>query len=265
MYIDEILKTKVGTINWDFFEPKETILTMLSLLFIIFISKKYIGNYNNKLIATITLLLIIFLVLIGINNKLKTNLYLSEQFVKPEKIVNELNTGDIVIFRCYEYDSIGTWIIQGIPLIQNFYSTHVGIIYKDYKNNKVYIVESNKDEHYCELSKKVKGGTQVMDFVNRINKTKVHRVYVIKSNMHKYVTNNQLMKAIIKYKDYAFLQDGIYCVNFITKILIESGILKEENVIPYLMDDFIDSRNYKMPVKFEKPIKIREPDFYWCI
>lgn len=247
----------------NFYKPLPTICLLIIFIYIGKIIYKYISDNDNKIIATLIIIFIIYLVLLFANEHMKTNIKLTEKFSKPEDISNDLNTGDIVTFRCYEYDDFGwSWFGLSIPLLQKFYCTHIGIIYKD-PNGKVYIFESNGDRYYCELSKKVKSGTALMNFNKRINQTKVHRVHVFKNNLHKFIDNNKFFEIIKKYKDHKFNQDNIYCIKLVVNILIENGVLKDENLLHYLMDDLVDPKNYKVPVKFEEPIKVREPDFYW--
>ncbi len=262
MVFDELEKFFIPD-SKKFYKPITTLVTLIIIFYIGKIIYDYISKGNNKIIATLNIILIIYLVLLFVNEHMKTNIKLTEKFSKPEDISKELNTGDIVLFRCYEYDEFGiSWIGLSIPLLQKFYSTHIGIIYKDPKG-KVYILESNGGKYHCELSNKLKNGTTLIDFNKRINETKVHRIHVFKNNLHKFIDNNKFLEIIKKYKDHSFWQDNIYCIKLVVNVLLENDVLKDENLIHYLMDDLVDPKNYKVPVKFEEPIKVREPDFYW--
>ncbi len=69
---------------------------------------------------------------------------------------------------------------------------------------------------------------------------------------------DKFYESIIKYKNYNFNENGIYCLNLITKIFQENNIMKEDNLFPYMIDDIIESKNYLVPIKFEEPILIKE-------
>jgi hypothetical protein len=194
---------------------------------------------------------------------MKTNLYINNIYISPENIVNNLNTGDIVLFRYYQLDNIGDFIIQFPCLYQDIFTTHIGMIYKDNENNKITIIETNSDcIHSCEYKNKTKG-VKCIDFIKRCNNSPFHRIHVVKSNLHKFIDNDKFKESIKKYHDYDFNENGVYCIKLIVNILNENGVLKDECIVPYLMDDLIDSKNYTVPVKFEQPIKVREPDFFW--
>jgi hypothetical protein len=93
-----------------------------------------------------------------------------------------------------------------------------------------------------------------MNFINRVNSTIYHRIHVVRSDLHKYIDKEKFLSSIEKYKDYDFNQNGIYCLTLVTKILEENGVMKPNNLLPYLLDDTIKPINYNVPVKFEEPV-----------
>lgn len=257
--ISDILTTEL-VLEKDFFDLSITnILSYISLFLIIFICYKYVDTHNLRITGFIYLFIIIYVILIMINFKLSSNVYFSEKYITPENIFDKLNTGDLVFFRCYEYNNLGTGIYWGLPLLQKkYYFTHAGMIFKNNKNkNKVYIIESNAIAYYCSLSEKIKSGFQMNEFINRINTANPYRIHIVQSNLHQFIDHEKFDKSLIKYKDYNFFQDGIYCLNLVTKILQENELLKDDSLIPYLFDDLIEPKNYNVPVVFNEPIMIK--------
>jgi len=262
---DELNKYYIKNINKFFFQNSTSSLIINFLLCIIlFFIIINIKNASNKFRVFIYIIAIIYVILLLINNKMKTNLYLTNINIKPENIVNDLNTGDIIFFRNYQLDYIGDFMIHLALLYQDIFSTHIGMIYKDNENNKITIFEINVDDdiHSCEYKNKTKA-VKCIDFIKRCNNSPFHRIHVVKSNLHKFIDNDKFKESIKKYHDYDFNENGVYCIKLLVNILIENGVLKDECILPYLMDDLIDSKNYTVPVKFEQPIKVREPDFFW--
>jgi len=256
--INDILRHEFNIKN-DFFNPISgtNLLSYIILFIIIFWCYKYVEKYNFKIIGFIYIFLIIYLVIIIINYKMSTNIYITDKYISPENIYDKLKTGDLVFFRCYEYDSISTGLYLAVPLLQKKnYFTHIGLIYKDNKN-KLYIIESNADKKFCSFSKKLKSGFQMIEFINRINNAYPYRIHIVQNNLYQFINNDKLNESIIKYKNYNFLQNGVYCIKLIVNILIENGVLKDECIFPYLIDDLIDSKNYNVPIVFNEPILIK--------
>lgn len=258
MNIDDILRHRI-IIDENFFNIN--IYCIVYICIVLFLTTNtffYLNNkLNNILITTFIFVLLIYIIILFVNNKMMTNYYFAKKYLQPEKIVNQLNTGDIVFFRTYDYNSINQAQFLSLPLLQKTYFTHVGIIYKNSQNN-VLIIESNAKSHKCKLFGKEKRGFQVMNFVDRVNTTKSHRVHVVKSNLHQFIDINKFYESVEKYKDYDFFQNGIYCLNLVTNILQENGILKENNFFPYMIDDLIEPKHYTVPVKFEEPILVKQ-------
>jgi len=138
MFISEILKYKVKFTKY-FFDIDILPTIFIIILYIIISSSYYfIKRHNNIIIGLINLLLIIYFILIIINFKLSTNIHFSNKYINPMEIYDNLNTGDLVFFRCYEYDKLDRCLMEAILLLQNTYFTHIGIIYRD--SNKKYIL-----------------------------------------------------------------------------------------------------------------------------
>lgn len=256
MLFDEINKT-IYTDKFFKINDIEDTKFLIFILIIIFFSLKFIIDSPNKIYAIIIIILVYCFIFYIINESLKTNVRLSNKKIDVDKIINDINTGDIVLFRCYEIDKLTGLFNYFLAIIQETFFTHIGIIYKD-KSGKVYILESNADEHYCELSKKRKQGVCLIDFKKRIKINNTHRIHLIKNNIHKFIDNDNFYKSILKYKDLSFMENGVYCLNLITNILEEHGIMKEKKFIPYLFDELYLKNNYKKSIEFEKPIIIKE-------
>lgn len=257
MNIDELLRYKLEIEN-DFFDPHIiNILSLISLIIIITITYDFINN-NNKVFSIILIIFIIYIVLVMINNKMVTNIHFSNQYVNSDNIINDLNTGDIVLFRSYKYSYFSyLFYVLLLSSIQNIYFTHIGMIYKDSQGN-IFIIESNDESKFCILSQKKKTGFQLGNFNDRIIKNKNNRIHIIKNNIHKYINQNKLHKSINKYKNYSFMENGVHCLSLIVKILEENNLLKSSGFIPYIFEDLLNTKNYKFPIILDEPIIVKD-------
>ncbi len=257
MIFDELSEYRLDYKDNKFFIGNNIfIICTYIILFILTVNiTKILKNIDNKMMFLF--IIIMCLSLLVINFQMSTNKYLTKKYVDPKILSKKLNTGDIVLFRNYNFDNICIPLYHTTLCLQKTFFTHSGIIYKN-SQGKILIIESNQDPYYCNLSKKMKSGFQIMDFVERVSSTKNHRVHVYKSNLHKYIDMDKFNNSINKYKEYEFNQDGLYCLNLITNILQENNIMKENNLIPYMIDDVIDSKHYLVPVIFEEPILVKE-------
>ncbi len=258
MFIDDILRHKI-VMHDKFYTTIDSFILFIGIILSIFVGIFYFINHktNNLTISMLIILFIFYLTMIFVNYKMMTNYYFTDKYVEPEKIINELNTGDIVLFRAYDYDYIHQAQFLAIPLLQQTYFTHIGMIYRNFQNN-VMIIEANFIPYKCKLSNKVKNGFQLMNFIDRVTTTIYHRVHVIKSDLYKYIDIDKFYKSIDKYQNYSFGENGLNCLKLVTNILQENGLLKDDNIIPYLLDDLIYSQYYNVPVKFEKPILVKQ-------
>ncbi len=240
--------------NKNFFNL--TTLNILSFIILLFFIK-FTYDYLNSDIYIIIFILLIYIVLLIVNKKLKTNKKFSKKYIEYNKIKDKLNTGDIILFKSFEYGKFSYALFTLILcLAQDNYFTHIGMIYKD-SNNKIYIIETNERKFNCELDKKYKTGFQMIDFDDRIGSNNSHRIHLVKNNIHKYIDYTKLQQSIGKYKNYEFNQDGVHCLNLIINILQENNLLKP-NFLPYLFEDLLNSSNYNLPIVFEEPILIKD-------
>jgi len=227
------------------------------IIFIIIIYNLFILFLNSKTKLKIIFIIIIFLIILYLDERFYTNKKFSIIKKDLNEIKSELNTGDIVMFRCYVIDNIGAALLTKLlllPFIQETYFSHIGMIYKDSKGN-INILECNADPDFCILNKKKKYGTMMLDFDYRFKNMKDYRVHVIKTNLHKFININKLNESIIKYNDYNFYQDNLYCVTYILKLLQENGLYKMNKLV-YLPIDILDKSNYNCDIIFEEPITI---------
>jgi len=261
MFFDDIHNEKIiphidGFFNTDI----ANIICMLFSIIIVYYFYNIITNSDNKVKTIFIIIIIIFLILLYIDQRLNTNKKFSKIKIELNKIKSTLNTGDIVMFRCYYVGSLSDIALYKIllPIFQETYFTHIGMIYKDSTDN-VYILENTADKLYCHLIKEIKSGRLLLDFNGRFDNLDNYRVHVVKNNLHKYINNDKLNESIHKYKEYSFNQDGIYCVNYITKLLEENGLFKTSNsIIPLLPIDIFDKKNYNFDIIFEEPIIIKD-------
>ncbi len=235
-------------------------LNILSwLVFVYFFLTYYYSTLKKKNFSG--LLLFIIFMSIGcliINSSMESNVNLTKQKKEIHEIIDTLNTGDIVLFRSYSIHSVFELFYIITMCLQNKYFTHIAIIYKDKVKGKVYIMDYSPDENFCCIEKRYKQGLVFYDFDILHNYKPNDRIHIVKSNIHKYINYDELNKSIVKYSKINFLENGIYCLNLVTKIFQENGLMKNDDYIPYLFDDVIDSKHYNVPIKFEEPIIIKD-------
>jgi hypothetical protein len=259
MFFDDIYNEKI-IIKEGFFNPSiGNIIFMLFCGIVIYYFYNIIWYSDNKIKTIFILIIIIYLIILYIDQRLNTNKKFSKIKMEPNEIKPTLNTGDIIMFRCYFSSSFGDIPLYKIllPIIQETFFTHVGMIYKD-KTGNVYILECNSYPYYCHLTKKMKSGTVLLNFNERLDNLNYYRIHVVKTNLHKYINIDKLNQSIDKYKEYSFLQDGIYCVNYIIKLLEENDLFKMNSLLPPLQIDILNKENYKCDIIFEEPIIIKD-------
>ncbi len=253
--IDDILKYKIILKDYFF---NLNFLNIISLLFIIFIFIKTQSILTKKKFFILLFIIIIFYIIIFlINNKMLTNKNYSSKYIKPENIEKSLNTGDIILFRNYEWDFLSYPLVAMVYCIFfNVFFTHIGIIHKDTYGD-TYLIEMNVDPYYCNLKKKFTTGIQYLNFLDRVNNSKFHRIHAIRNNLHKFIDTNKINDVLMKYKDHNFGQDGLNCLNLVVKILEENNLYNNDGLFT-TFDDIINPKNYKVPVLFDQPILIKE-------
>jgi hypothetical protein len=255
---DELYKEKI-TFSNDFYNINNRIhnMSLLFLLCIIFIISEFIIYYKN-VYSIIFIVILIISVLIIINYKLKTNKKFSNIKRNLQDVLPELNTGDFILYRNYVIDNIFILVASRIisPLISDTYFTHIGMVYK--KNDNIYIIENNYYPKKSLLTNQIKTGPTLIDlnmFMNDIDNTRIH---IVKNNIHEYININKLNMSLDKYKNYLYYEDGLYCFNYISKLLEENGLLNKLNKIFIVPNDLLNAKNYKFNIKFEKPIFIND-------
>jgi hypothetical protein len=260
MFLDDIHNEKIIPCKEGFLYPNiSNIIIILFCIILIYYFYNIIWYSDNIIKIIFILIIIIYLIILYIDQKLNTNKNFSKIKMKLNDIKSTLNTGDIIMYRCYYLGSLSDIALYKIllPIIQDTYFTHIGMIYKDI-TGKIYILESHGDPFYCHLTKKIKTGSLLFDFNERLDNLDNYRIHVVKTNLHKYININKLNQSIDKYKEYSFLQDGIYCVNYITKLLEENDLYKINSSLFPLPTAILNKENYKCDIIFEEPITIKD-------
>ena len=261
MYFDDIYNEKIVPYSEGFLCPNiQNIITMLLCAILIYYFYKIILNSDKKMKTIFILIIIIYLIILYIDQRLYTNKKFSKIKIELNEIKSTLNTGDIIMYRCYYVGNLYEIALFKLimPIVQKTYFTHIGMIYKD-TTGKVYVLESNGDPFYCNLTKKIKTGPVLLDFNERYDNLINYRIHIVKTNLHKYINIDKLNQSIDKYKELSFNQDGINCVTYITKLLEENNLFRTSNsIIPNLPIDILNENNYKCDIIFEVPIIIKD-------
>ncbi len=220
----------------------------------------YICNYilgDKSYIITGLLLSIYFFIYyenIYLLDKIKKNI----PKTKIKDLYNKVNTGDFVFYKTKKNTILNTGSNLGVTPINFLGFTHISMIIKDDSNKTLYSLEStffsNKD--YLENNDS-KSGVMVTKLEDRIDKNNYGDIIVITSNLHKFITFDQLITITNKYIAKEFLEDFIYCTNIIYFILADLNIL-DTILFPYIitLQYFIDPSNYKVNVQFDKIITL---------
>lgn len=226
------VKNIFGHFGW--YKIHIIIFTVSCILLLTFITSILLNI--NSLLTCIFLVLTIFLYL-----EYKLN-YTDANVMDVGYLVNTdgIHTGDYVLMDTpKQMDSY----FQFIPVTSmNMY--HVGILIKDSKNN-VYILESEHIPHYCEYSQKTKTGVMLSPFETRIQE--FDTVYIVKNNIHNYVSNDDFMTFVDKYKDLKYMENDINCIVLLLLFLKEHGLLKHEEITKRLYVEYpyiLDNANY---------------------
>lgn len=234
-----------------------------------------LDKHHNYILDSLNIILflgiIFFLVSINRNNYKKYLIFLSlyilcveyslykvDKFKKNCKTFDEIydlvDNGDIILENYYTNNSLIKIILfnQINPLINDEYFSHVGLIVKDPKKKKVYILESNLDKFKDDVLKIKKNGPITSDF-NRIksNMNKKNS-FIIKTNIGKYYKYNDLMNEYNKYQNLSFTdinKKGLSCVDLVSNILYDLNIIEKKT---YLPGHFTYNKLYSKPFKIEK-------------
>ena len=243
----------------EFFQINFCIIIIFIILLFNYLIYKYVINNQNKYSIILLIILIIFIIIVIINKQLLTNVNYTTQSIDISKEDININTGDLVLFRCYYNTTLSDLLFYKflLPLLQKTYFTHIGIIYKS-NDGQIYILESHGDNFFCELNQINKNGVIMQKLSDRItNTTEPYRIHLIKTNLHTKINQQKFNNSIIKYKNYVFNQDGLNCVNYIAKILEENELFYN-NKLFFTPDSFLDTNNYNYDFKIEDKFIIKE-------
>ncbi|VVU94884.1 hypothetical protein CPAV1605_609 [seawater metagenome] len=161
-----------------------------------------------------------------------------------EDIMNELQTGDLILFSCEDF------ISKGIRYTLNSTYSHGGIIIRD-TSNKLLILECDMTNSYDFLSKKkVKTGAHLLDLKEKIyeydgtkfgyrklisnhklnNKTfhKIFKEAINISFQHNWVTWMAAHFKANKIGDILKKKNTMFCTQYIADVYIKLGILSKD-------------------------------------
>jgi hypothetical protein len=212
------------------------------LIVILFIFFSILFSYIiSAIFKTNILLSFIFITcsfILYIEYKLKINTNISNKIINIKEN-NYFNTGDIIIFETPK--NIET-LFSVIPvLVINI--NHIGIVLKD-ANKKILILESEHTEQYCNYSNRIKNGVMLLDLEDRLKM--FDNCYLVKTSLHKYINQDELVKFIEKYKDKEYMEDNINCITLVSSFLKELKLIKNDNNISLYTDYkyFLNNTNY---------------------
>ena len=249
---NEIFKEKIDKI----YSNNNLLISILGIILIILlliIVKMIQKKIKINIIYIIIISLLFSLIIIEI--KLIPN-YKINRCIKINDLYNNLNIGDIVVFRSYSSPDIFNFLIfrifTSLLSSSNKYFSHIGIIVKI--NNIPYIMECNQEKLYCSYSKHIKSGPAITKIDNRI-KNYLGSVYIIKTNLYKYINPNTIIPFFEKYKKCNYLQDLLICTTFINKFLYKNNITNKESKI-ILPSAFFNKKFYNIDFKINNIYKI---------
>ncbi len=223
-------------------------ICFIILIYLIYKFFKYLSKITNINIINFFILLILIKILL-INYKLESNHKISNKTKSLEDAIRDCNSYDIILFRSYHsYDFPELLFYRWLhSLTSDFYSGHVGIIYKE--NNKVYVIESTESFFDSHFDKKYKNGVVLNELEKYINEYDGN-VYICHNNIHKYKTNEELYSVAYKYKDYVFNENNIGCVNLVKKIFSELDIISDKYQNSFFLPYSFTCRD-KYKIKYE--------------
>ena len=245
---NQILREKLDNVISNKNSYKVKILFFIINLLIYLIAYKI--SKNNKIHLVIIILLFILIVTeIKLIPRCKI-----DDIVEVNDIVDDLNTGDIILFRAFKSNDITDFFIFRLfaSLLTNNFS-HVGIVVKI--NNKSYIMECSQEYLHCSYSNIIKNGTVIAEPSKRLNEY-YGNIYIIKNNLHNYIDNNSILPFFEKYKNCKYLEDLLVCTTFVNKFLYKNNITKKNSKI-ILPSYFIDKNLYNIDYKIYKIYKIK--------
>jgi hypothetical protein len=247
-------KIELNPFKWNIFDIILVILVVL-ILFNLF---KAVHNNSLKFTNLIIILFIIILIIVKVDEKLVFNTNLINKKIKIDDIYEHFDTGDIVLYRTYKKSGPAEHLLMMIllPLSQEVYSKHVGIILKDKINKKIYVAEDRITPIFCKLSNKHKNGVVFTEVHESLNNP-FCRIFIYKTNINKYVTFDKLLSNIKEMKELSYLENLFYCSTFLQKILNKENIIKSKgNTIIYTPDELINKNNYLIDIDIQEPLLV---------
>ncbi len=258
--LDELLKQKLK-ISINPFEDNllDIVSTLLFFLLFFFILRDL---YYNGVKNIIIFIFITVLILVKVDEKIMYSKTRKSIKTKFSELYDRVNTGDIYIHISNSPHGIWTWFLYTIffSLYQNDYFTHAGIIYKDTIKKKVYVIENVQTTYFCHFNNKIKSGVILKELNSKtelkkdINTNNSKKIFIFNTNIHKFITNENLYNSAYEYKDYFWGQDGLHCSNLIYNILVSNGIMNNDfNDFLILTPDMIlNPKNYSVNVSIDK-------------
>lgn len=245
---NQILKEELDSIISKNSPLKIRILFYIICIIIYLIIKK-IPKKNKTYYITIIILLLLIIIEIKLLPKYKI-----DNIIHLKKIYNNLNTGDLVLFRSYNSYDLPDFVIFRLitSLLSDNYFSHIGIIVKI--NNKPYIMECSQEILFCSYSKKLKNGSVLIEPYKRI-KEYYGDIYIVKNNLHKYINDNDNILFFEKYKKCKYLEDLLICTTFINKFLYKNNITNKNKKI-ILPSEFLNKNFYKINYQMYNLYKI---------
>lgn len=242
----EIIRIAYGKQSLREYKPKSIfgafewykIQCIFAILFI-FIAFTFIGKVLFKINV------ILCFVLLALSSVVYLEFYLNRKhtvFENVDPLVNmdEIQTGDYILMETPKHiDNI--FHLVPVTSLQVY---HVGILLKD-ANNHVYILECEPIPHDCLYSKTKKNGVMLLPFEKRIKE--FDTVYIVKNNIHNYVSNAHFMAFVDKYKDLEYMENNTTCIVLLLLFLKEHGLLKHEEITKRLYVEYpyiLDNANY---------------------
>jgi hypothetical protein len=230
------------------------VLFDILLIYALFIISQFIG----KKVRLNVYLLFAFIVVTLINYSeyiLKTTRTFSIEEQELDKVLEEANTGDLLLFRSYHSRDVADFVFMRFfhSLFSNVYFSHIGMIVKD--KNETYICESTAKYQVCHYHKKYKNGPMFSN-AKKVVKEYPGRVYLSKNNLYQFINEQQIYNSFKQFENQYFLQNGIWCVSVISNILSDLEVMMRPYII-FLGYDFIDPKNYKVEFKNTKNILIK--------
>ncbi len=168
---------------------------------------------------------------------------------KPlSELKHEINTGDFIIYETPRKISDYFCLVPVLFLNVN----HIGIWIKD-TDGQLYILECDASPHFCEYSKKIKSGVMLLNVEERLKDYDDY--YLIKTNIHKYITNTDVLNFIEKYKDRDYMENKLNCITLVLAFLKRFNLIKRNLVPPnslYVDYKFLlDPSNYTKTYSYD--------------